>query len=274
MYSIPPPRHPSFPLPPADDRVFPPEEQESVKFRDYWVMASKYRWTIVACTILVGAFSAMSLLGKAPTYTATATLFIEPQMPNILGDAQPGYGGGPAVDLYYKTQLNLLQSRSLAARVIRDLGFDRDSRLRTHTEAPPSRLQIYWGQTVGSISEWVQEMGLLKWLQEQATPVEERAQPETFEFGVHPGLIDTYLMRLKINYVVDSQLITVGFTSLDSSFSREVANAHANMFIRTSLLTRFEMTAGARQFLEERLGELKVKLAKSEEELQSVASKT
>ena len=54
---------------------------------------------------------------------------------------------------------------------------------------------------------------------------------------------------------------------MDPSFSKDVVNAHVSTFIRTSLLTRFELTAEARQFLQDKLVELRVKLAKSEEDL-------
>jgi polysaccharide biosynthesis transport protein len=107
----------------------------------------------------------------------------------------------------------------------------------------------------------------MKWLQERFTFAGQGKTPETFELGVHPELIKSYLQRLKVTPAKESQLVRVGFTSLDPSFSKEVANAHATTFIRTSLLTRFELTAGARQFLEERLTELKEKLARSEEML-------
>ena len=65
----------------------------------------------------------------------------------------------------------------------------------------------------------------------------------------------------------ESQLIKVSFSSVDPSLSRDVVNAHVSSFIRTSLLTRFELTAEARQFLQEKLAELKDKLEKSESDL-------
>jgi succinoglycan biosynthesis transport protein ExoP len=101
--------------------------------------------------------------------------------------------------------------------------------------------------------------------QEADEQVEE--QPKGFEFGVHPSLINSYLSRIAIQRVSGTQLISVSFTSLNPGFSQEVANAHATTFIRSSLLTRFELTTEARQFLAARVAELKARLEKSEEGL-------
>src|SRR5687767_1884341 len=135
MFSIPPSRSPSPSTLPTEERGFLFQEQETADFRDYWAIVLKYRWTIVAFMLPIVAISIISWLTSAPTYTATATLFIENQPPNILGISQPFssgvYGGGNGIDYYYKTQVNLLESRSLAARVIHDLGLDQDAQFKT-----------------------------------------------------------------------------------------------------------------------------------------------
>ena len=109
----------------------------------------------------------------------------------------------------------------------------------------------------------------MKWLHERLIGLSE--EPEStitlFELGVPPDLIDRYLEHLTITPVEESQLVKVSFSSVDPAFSKDVVNAHVSTFIRTSLLTRFELTAEARQFLAEKLAELKAKLEKSEEDL-------
>ena len=88
-----------------------------------------------------------------------------------------------------------------------------------------------------------------------------------FELGVPPDLIDRYLEQLIVAPVEVSQLVTVSFSSVDPALSRDVVNAHVSTFIRTSLLTRFELTGEARQFLQEKLAELKAQVEKSEGDL-------
>ena len=257
-------------LPPSHPRTIRTSSLSSRRLfslRHYWTVISKYRWTIVAVALLSVIIASIVLFSMPPTYTATATLFIENKQSNILGTAQSFLYGGIGVEHFYKTQQSLLESRSLVARVIQTLGFDKNSQFQVFTEASPSWLQRYWHRAVGDVRGWLHDTSLMKWLQGRFELAGKEKTPETFELGVHPELIKTYLQRLKITTAMESQLVRVGFTSLDPSFSKEVANAHATTFIRTSLLTRFELTAGARQFLEERLAELKEKLARSEEML-------
>jgi succinoglycan biosynthesis transport protein ExoP len=152
------------------------------------------------------------------------------------------------------------------------LGLNEGPRFGMYTEAPPSRLQGYisieaW---LGRVQSLVQSLlNRFKALVEEDRGADEPAaeQPEGFEFGVHPSRINSYLSRLTIQSVSETQLISVNFTSLNPAFSQKVANAHATTFIRTSLLTRFELTTEARQFLAARVAELKAKLEKSEAEL-------
>jgi polysaccharide biosynthesis transport protein len=244
------------------------QEQEAGNFRDYWIIVRKYRWTIAIFWIFIVLIAVLSIGDPPPTYTATASLHLENQTPNIMGaigfSSVLSSGSGSVVD-YYKTQTNLLRSRSMVAQIIRDLGLDQGRRLAIYAQDPPSfiesqvswlRSQVRWG--LGLITSWV-GMG-----EEDLEDTVGEEGNKKFEFGVHPSLIDIYLSRLAIERVPETQIIKVSFTSLLPSFSKRVAKAHVSAFIRTNLLTRFELTAEGRQFLEEKLTGLKATLERSE----------
>ncbi|MCZ6624744.1 MAG: polysaccharide biosynthesis tyrosine autokinase [Deltaproteobacteria bacterium] len=243
------------------------EEEEIGNLRDYWIVIQKYRRTILTFFLLVVLITALAILWKVPTYTATATIYVQNQTPNITGVPEALNFEGKGLD-YYETQVNLMRSRSLTARVIEDLDLDQDPRFLRTAETPPGRVLKRLLQGVESTVRWVQEMSLVKWIQERLRPVgEQEEKTVAFELGVHPNLINRYLGMLKIYPVSDSQLVNVRFTSLVPSLSKEVVNTHTAAFIRTSLLTRFELTTEARQFLEEKLAELKAEVEKSERAL-------
>jgi succinoglycan biosynthesis transport protein ExoP len=269
MSDIRPYRPSPYPLPPRDDVDLPFQEEETANLRDYWIVIRKYRWTIVAFLLPAVLMAGISLWWAPSSNTATTTLHIENLSPNITGMAEAFPLRGTSLDQYYQTQLNLLKSRSLAARVIQDLGLSQDPRFEASPEGLSAWLQKSVRQGIKSVVAWVQELGPVQWLLERLTSGgEEEAIPTpTFELGVVPDLIDSYLERLIIALVEESQLIKVSFSSVDPALSRDVVNAHVSSFIRTSLLTRFELTAEARQFLEEKLTELKGKLEKSESDL-------
>jgi polysaccharide biosynthesis transport protein len=274
MYRDLPQRASPLPVASTDDRDFRFQEDEVVRLRDYTIILSKYRWTIVAFFLPVVLVGALYSLGKEEVYTATATLYLESKSPNITGVSDVFGPIGGVNDSFYKTQLDLLQSRSLAAQVIQDLGLDRDPRFKKYTEAPLSWGQLFMRKGRAALTRWNRESGPGMWLEAlvQTLKDEPPKEPdqgklgESFEFGIHPGLIDRYLSQLEIIHIEPTQLIRVMFRSMNASFSKEVANAHATTFVRTNLLSRFELTAEAQQFLEEKLAELKAKLEKSEED--------
>ena len=74
-----------------------------------------------------------------PTYTATSTVLIEPRAPQVLDMREleeTQESGDVAQDTYYGTEYKILQSRSLAARVIRELNLQNELFLRAgETEA-------------------------------------------------------------------------------------------------------------------------------------------
>ena len=84
---------------------------------------------------------------------------------------------------------------------------------------------------------------------------------------MRPGSINRYLAFLSVEPLPKTQLVKVSFSTIDPRLSEELANAHAGTFIRMNLETRFEFTKEAREFLEKKLAELKVKVGQSEEAL-------
>ena len=97
---------------------------------------------------------------------------------------------------------------------------------------------------------------------------EDQDRSPEFELGVHPAYVSRYLSFLKVEPVRNTSLAAIRFTTTDPRLSEELAAAHATNFIRMNLETRFELTKEAREFLEKKLAELKVKVEKSEEALQ------
>jgi polysaccharide biosynthesis transport protein len=270
MYRLPASHTSPSPLHPAEGRDFLFQETETVNLRDYWIIIRKYRWTIVIFLLPIVLIAAISAASKPRTYTATATLYFDIQPPNIVGAPEYSSLAERTFDTFYNTQLDLLKSRSLVARIIQDLGLDRDRRFQMYLDGPPSWTR-FLRPDIGSIVGWLRESSAVKWLQERFTAVQEHEEgekePERFDYGVDPGLLDRYLGQLGISHEGTSQLVRVRFTSLNPSFSKELANAHASTFIRTNLQTRFEETVEARQFLETKLVELRATLEKSEAEL-------
>jgi uncharacterized protein involved in exopolysaccharide biosynthesis len=96
---------------------------EDLPFREYLRLLRRHLSLVIAVALSITLVSGIILLVITPIYTATSTILIEPQPPQVLSVKQVLVepDDTEAHD-YYKTQYALLRSRSLAQRVIKALG--------------------------------------------------------------------------------------------------------------------------------------------------------
>ena len=90
--------------------------------RDYWVVIRKRMRLIAAFFLGAVALTALVVFNLTPLYTARGTVLLEAETAPILETKAPI--SSPEVSGehdFYKTQYDILQSRSLAAIVIKDL---------------------------------------------------------------------------------------------------------------------------------------------------------
>ena len=144
----------------ARNEEFQPEfshgsEPEEVPLSHYWNILLKPRHVILPIFFVVFAAGAYFALSATTLYTATATIKIEPQNPQVTG-----VGDLQRLDLsgeydYHQTQFVLLQSRPLAARVIAELGLDAQKSF-THANIvspnPVDHVRTWIFRTLGLLS--------------------------------------------------------------------------------------------------------------------------
>jgi succinoglycan biosynthesis transport protein ExoP len=248
--------------PPAIEYVLSPETEEP-RLRDYWKMLfPRWRWILVIFLVVFGIGASMTFR-MTPLYTATVTVQIDSPTPPVIG-------GGEATtvsDDYFRTQVELLKGRAIAAQVIQNLGLERNPNFNSKVSGNP--LTALRGWLSGNIQALLARF--FEFLQ-IAPPPRQASLPSTpsarkSELNVPPRFINRYLSLLSVSPILRTQLVKMSFTTVDPGLSEELANAHVDAFIRKSLETRFELTKEAREFLEKKLVELKVKVAQSEEAL-------
>src|SRR5215471_2747741 len=100
-------------------------DQSGPDYRKYFflflTLALKYRWLIIAICGLALAIGFIQTFTSTPIYQATVTIQIDRQTPKLVKEVvqDRDFGGGDT--RFYKTQYDLLKSRSLAERVAADL---------------------------------------------------------------------------------------------------------------------------------------------------------
>lgn len=223
-------------------------ENKEPSLRDYWRILLKHRRLAIGGFLFVFVLGACWSLSKTPLYTATATLKIEPRTTMIVQTedrlTQTTEDAGQYD--YYKTQFALLESRLLAARVIKE------QQLLENPAFSEDEEPGLFKQWVSSVFEGLESIVsyLLDFLKPPAPP--EPSSLTEYTFGIHPSFISHYQSLLEVKPVSGTRLVEIGFTTVAPQLSQQLANAHAAAFIRTALETRFELTKEAREFLEKK----------------------
>src|SRR5689334_7043174 len=97
------------------------EEGQVHHLRHYWLILRKrlrFILLVCLCTVLTAALVVFTMI---PTYTATTTLLIERQVPQVLNIPEViSQSLGPDEYDYYQTQYEILKNPTLVAQVIRE----------------------------------------------------------------------------------------------------------------------------------------------------------
>ncbi|MDQ8757235.1 polysaccharide biosynthesis tyrosine autokinase [Sphingosinicella sp. LHD-64] len=212
----------------------------------YLAVVLRHRWLIFGAVVTALITAVIVTVLMTPEYTSRITVEIRRDSDNIMRveGVEPETGLGDME--FYQTQYGLLQSHALAQRVA--------TQLRLYDD--PEFFAMYG---LPQAEDWF----------ENGRP---RSEITNREQRVRKAA-DVLLLNLSVNPVRLSRLVHVGYTSPDATFSARVANAWGEQFIRITLERRFEATSYARNFLEQRLEQLRDRLDASERQLVGYAAR-
>jgi polysaccharide biosynthesis transport protein len=222
-----------FALPAYYAAPFQPTQESQESFlRHYWRIFYKRRWVVLAIAAFgVGAGILLAMMTQ-PQYAGTVTIQVAREAPKVLnmqGIEQESNGGGYYFDEFYQTQYELLKSRSLSEAVVRDLKLADNYDFLSNYD--PDQVDEY-----------------------KEIPREQR-------FGMATDIVNG---NTTIQPVRMSSIMNVQFASPNPNTAAAVANAVAENFVQSNLTRRFEAAAYARQFLQNRLNQVRAKLEESE----------
>ena len=229
---------------PASDHAVTPE------YVEYWRAVMMRKWSILALVLLVAAVAAIVVHQITPRYRSTALVLVESSKAKVV-QVEDVYTGISANREYFQTQAEVLKSRDIALRVVRDL------KLASHPEFDPRQRKR------PVIETWVLEN--VPYADLLITPAPAAADQAAIEAAV----VRSVAGRLTVEPVRLSQLVRVSFESSDPSLAALVANGLVEAYVQADISARMKMTSSAGSWINERLGELKGKLDASEKALQT-----
>ncbi|MBI4442686.1 MAG: polysaccharide biosynthesis tyrosine autokinase [Acidobacteria bacterium] len=226
------------------------EEEQAPSFLDYWRVLRKRRWTVGAILLLVVVTVMIGTLRQTPVYRATAVLQIDRESQNILNFQDFVADIDPWDETYLETFYKLIQSRSLAGRVVEKLQLDQSPEFQ---KAP----------------SWLDQL----WPRAEPQAPEQTAEELALDAKYRP-FIDNFLDRLVVTPVRRSRLVQISFDAADPVVSARAVNTLAANFIEMNLEAKWDATQKASDWLSKQLVGLKAKLEKSEEDLQQYAKES
>ena len=226
-------------------------EEEGFDFERYLRVLRRHVWLIVTTIGFAVIVGALHVILATPLYTAQSTILIDAPEPNIMdiSNAVTQQPETVAPSDYYKTECDILKSRSLVYRVISDKSLDRPAPKKSQREASAWKQPLVW------LESWL--------FGDESAKAPRPANPaltrEHFE--------DAYLSALTIEPLNETSLVGIRFTSPNPVLAAEIANAHAEEFIRQGLDLHRQAKEDVANFLEQKLVDLKQRLQDSEIEL-------
>jgi succinoglycan biosynthesis transport protein ExoP len=222
---------------------------------ELWRAVMQRKWAILALTLLVGALAWFVVEQIRPVYRSTATVLLEAAPNKVVSQIEDVVAGASASREHFQTQAEVMKGRDVAERVIRKLG------LATHPEFDPRQ------RVVPAWRQWID--GTLPLV---ATLIEPPRGPLD-EAGARERVLQEFAERLSVEPVRLSQLVRVRFESHDPALAATIANTVAEAYIAQDRENRVAVTAGAGDWIRERMAELKRKLDRSDAALQAYRDK-
>jgi polysaccharide biosynthesis transport protein len=239
--------------------LYPYPTQENSEVRTYWAVIYRRRHVIAGMLLGSLLFTIILILHTKWTYTATTTILVEPQTPQILDMKELESGEAPGIyeHDYYETEYDILKSRSLAAQVIHQLDL-----MNNPFFWEPDRHQLERDRHPASKSDkrFASAVTLSHMPGQPIGPAEMPAA----ESEVPPAVINKYLNGLDVQPKIGTRLITIFYTASDPGLAARIANAHVEAYITRGMELHSAASREAEAFLQKKLIELKSQVEQSE----------
>src|SRR5690554_4698023 len=206
-------------LPPAAQQ----EDDDEIDLLKLWSVIWRRKWSIMALTLVVAMITVLIVLSLTPIYRAAATLLIEQKKANVVSIEQV-YGLEGSGNEYLQTQFELLKSRSLAERVVRELG------LTVHPEFDPRQQEA----PLIDIKGWISNLDLQRFIPGEF-PDDLEAEMGPSEEEIFAQVVNSFMSRISIEPQDRSQLVDVQVDMADPRMAARAANRLAQGFIESQM---------------------------------------
>jgi len=215
---------------------------------EYWQIIRRHKWAIISITILSTTIGVLIASSIKPSYLASARLLVEPDNRQLLS-SNPSNNLNNVLNMrsFYRTQVELIRSRSLATEIIKELKL---------------------GSTIDYLPE---KPGALK----QLISTDEKGAPLQSSRQALKGtaeLIPIFNKRLNVSLGANSEIIKISYESGDPVLAANIVNSVSKEYISRLEDSQKKNSQQNIEWLAENLEEARQKLVESEAQLQAYQS--
>jgi succinoglycan biosynthesis transport protein ExoP len=191
----------------------------------------------VAVALVILAAVVIFTFVQTPRYTGAAEVMIDTRKHDVT-NIEDVLSGLPADSSVVDTEVEVLKSRALAERVVEAMNLDNDPEFNTKL-----RPKNFVAAAIG-------------WIASLAPGANEAATAELRKIKTHEAVVDRVLKRLTVRRSGLTYVIDIDFESESPSKAALIANTFADKYLTQQLQDKYDATAAATQWLNERLAEL------------------
>lgn len=253
-------------------------DSDALDLKALFRVVLKYKWMLISLTLLCGLIATIQSLRATPMYRSSVTLQIDRSAQRVVDfnrdvDAElQMYDDGSQL----QTHIELLKSRSLAERMVDEMGLDKTRPAVINpmeASAQEAAASAPFGQASAPVSAPVgEEPGfvdlLLSNYRQLATPSVKDAQV----LG-RDGVVGAFMGSVKVEPVRNTRLVNVSVVNSNAELAARIANSMAKTFIAMNLERKMGSSVYAKTFLEDQIRITKARLEESERVINDYAKR-
>ncbi|MBV9033357.1 MAG: polysaccharide biosynthesis tyrosine autokinase [Acidobacteriaceae bacterium] len=217
---------------------------------EYWCILNRRKWTLLVFALVCTSIAYVLTRMQAPVYRARTLVEVESLNENFLNmrNVSPTAENGPAQSPEYNihTQIKILQSRTVLERTLQKVNLEK--RLLASSEKHKSPIS-----------------SLFSFSKKQLLSKAEK------EAKAHEQAMDMAANNLNVQPETNSRILSASFNSTDPTVTADFVNSLMTAFTEVTLENRWRSTQNTSEWLSRQLQDVKIKLEKSQDELQKYA---
>jgi capsular exopolysaccharide synthesis family protein len=250
--------------------TMPAMQEEEIHLRDYLDVIIRRKWVVIVTILVTFSTVAIFTFAQTPLFLATGMIKTSPTARNITNFQSMEESFLKAQE-YISTQVKLLQSESLLQKLITVMDLPNNEAFTgKKVDVASGGLFADAVNTLASLKDMVKNLIRPQFESEASLMLNQEVADQI--------ALDQYLKKvrasLKVTPVKDTQLIEIAIEHPNPRLAADMVNNMMELFLQTGMQSQMNTLQSAEQFLDKQIDAAKIKLERSEKELNEFARQT